>query len=526
MLTMMAQMPILLALLLLWAPQAEAKLLQIIHTNDLHSHFEHAQDYAKGHYAAVKATIDRLKRDAQAQGIDTLTLDAGDFTEGTQFFLPSRGEFSWRLMDELGYDAVALGNHDYLMGQDELDRLLASTNPKFKLLCANFDVFDGLKHLKKHLKPYAEFKKSGARIAVVGLTTDEWEYGWRAGELVIDPPGEVLPGVLKRLRRKNDFVIALTHVGVDGDKQLAAANNVDLIVGGHEHRFLYDYLSVKNPSGRVVPIVQAGEHGEVVGDLLVDVTPGEPLRVVRYQLVPVAQGGPRDAAVDAHVAAARSELEREYGTEWLAEPIGYSEVPMTRPRFETTEWGDLVVEGMRNAVHADMALDTGDLFGDNQPAGPVTREKLFVLYPRVFDLGERFGWTVWTVHIYGWLLKIALEQALHLGFVFTISGATYDVTGPPGKEKIANLKIGNRPVKWYKDYTVALPEGIGRAADEMIELVKLALRSPTDSRIPVWAAVEAELVRLGGVVKPRAHQLRVLSAAQRAHLLSPASACH
>src|SRR5262245_44283655 len=128
---------------------ASAALLEIIHTNDLHSHFEHSVDPTEGSYAALKAQIDRLKSEAQAQGIETLVLDAGDFSEGTEFFLAEHGEDSYRMMDALGYDAVALGNHDYLMGQDELDRLLGKVAPNYKLLCANFDKYDDLPNLKR-----------------------------------------------------------------------------------------------------------------------------------------------------------------------------------------------------------------------------------------------------------------------------------------------------------------------------------------------------------------------------------------
>src|SRR6185312_7349897 len=109
-----------------------------------------------GSYAALKTHIDALKKAAQDQGIDTLVLDAGDFTEGTQMFLADKGEASWRVMNELGYDAVTVGNHEYLMGQDDLDRIVGDVKPKFNLLCANFEVWDDLKNLPKYLKPYVE----------------------------------------------------------------------------------------------------------------------------------------------------------------------------------------------------------------------------------------------------------------------------------------------------------------------------------------------------------------------------------
>src|SRR5262245_42283193 len=107
-----------------------AQRLQILHTNDLHAHFDEAEDLSlaqgnenkpsrpTGGYAQVKALIDKLKREAAAEGTESLVLDAGDFSEGTQYFLIDKGEETWRLMDTMGYDAVALGNHDFYIGQN------------------------------------------------------------------------------------------------------------------------------------------------------------------------------------------------------------------------------------------------------------------------------------------------------------------------------------------------------------------------------------------------------------------------
>ena len=142
---------------------AHSTLLQILHTNDLHSHFEEAEDQSlaglvpphppMGGYAQVKAMIDKLKAEAAAQGIETLVLDAGDFTEATQYFLADQGEASWEIMNAMGFDAVTLGNHDYLMGQTDLDRIVGRAQPTFPVLSANFIHSRNLLNLNRHFKP-------------------------------------------------------------------------------------------------------------------------------------------------------------------------------------------------------------------------------------------------------------------------------------------------------------------------------------------------------------------------------------
>ncbi|MGZ3689201.1 MAG: bifunctional metallophosphatase/5'-nucleotidase [Bdellovibrionota bacterium] len=490
-------------LVLLAIPRtASARLLQIIHTNDLHSHLEHAQDPDHGSYAALKFQIERLKTQAKNQGIDTLVLDAGDFSEGTHFFLADKGEASWRMVNEMGYDAVAVGNHEYLMGQDDLDRIVGNVKPNFHLLCANFEIWDDLKNLPKYLHPYVELQRAGLKIAVLGLTTDDFEYQWRAGPLVIDPPNEVAAKFVPKLKERNDFVIALTHIGVDADKSLAANSDVDLVVGGHWHWFLKEPIYQNNLSGEPVPIVQAGQHAEAVGDLLVDLEPGQPVHVVRYQLIPISSSGPRDPGMDAAVHESRAHLDQQYDAGWLHEVIAWSDVPILRPRNSGTVWGDIVDTAMMESAHAELAVDVGDLFGDDQPAGPVTRESLFLLYPRVFKFDEHYGWSVWTADVYGWVLKDLIEAAMHRGVRFNVAGATYDVTGTPGQEKLANFKIGGKPYEALHSYRTAIPEGIGRGATEIGDLFKLIIRSPTDTGVPIWSAVEKKVKSLG-VIHPR-----------------------
>lgn len=489
------------------AAPAEARPLQILHTNDLHSHFERSMDAERGGYAALKAVMDRLRAEAAEQGIETLTLDAGDFSEGTHHYFAGKGDWSWRMMDALGYDAVVLGNHDYLMGTAELDALLERVRPGFRLLGANFApaIHESreLPALNSSLRPFVELRKAGLRVAVLGLANDELEYRWRVGNLTVDDHKDALAKYLPGLRATNDVVIVLTHVGTDDDRRLARETpGVDLVVGGHWHEYMDKPYLETGPGGVTVPVVQAGDHGKVVGRLLVDVEPGKPLEVLDFSLVPVPARGPRDEAVERKVLEARVALEKEYGKEWLAEEVGRSEVPLARPTTRPTEWGALVADAQREAVGAELGVDSADLYGDDQDAGAVTRESILLFYPRMFSLENRTGWTVWTSLVYGWVLKFALEQSYRRGVKLVLSNVTFRVEGKPGKEKLRDLRVGGYPLRSMHSYRVAVSEGIGRAIDEMIPEVKAFFRMPRDSGIPIWTAIERKLRAIGGVVPP------------------------
>jgi len=483
----------------LWAPAPRAELLQIIHTNDLHSHLDWANDTAHGGFAAVKGKIDDLKARAKAQGVESLVLDAGDFSEGSVYYLADRGAAVWRTMDQMGYDAVVLGNHDWMMGAKGLDDVVGRVRPSFSLLCANFMYGPGHDQLARQMLPSASFKRAGSRIAILGLTTDEPTYNWYAKDGFISNPEYEAAQLMPKLQRENDFVIALTHLGLKRDKILGKAlPGLDLVVGGHSHTALFEPVYVKNVNGHPVPIVQAGEHTGYVGNLLVDVTPGKPLRVVHYGLEEIFSNGPLDDRVTREIAYVRETLEEEYGAAWLYEVIGQSSVPLQKQVVDPTPWSRLIADSLRLSTGADLAIDVPAFGGQDQPAGPVTRDMIIRNYPRMFDFEHKLGWTVWTAQVRGWILSVAITKALEAGVKATISGIEYQVVNHAGKRKIKMLKIAGKPVNLLKNYKVALPEGIGRGVVELHPAIRSVIKKSTDSGIPIWSAIESRFKNLGG----------------------------
>jgi 5'-nucleotidase/UDP-sugar diphosphatase len=489
------------AVLAVASPRALARPLQIIHTNDLHSHLDHALDPARGSYAAVKATIDRLKWEARSQGIDTLVLDAGDFSEDSQYYLPDEGLHAWKAMNAMGYDAVALGNHDWLMGPTYLDLVVGRAKPNFTLLGANFLIGWEHTHLVKYMRQWLEVKRAGARIAIYGLTTDELFYGWAAKPISIYKPAWSASEDLPRLRSRNDYVIALTHMGVTADRNLVTSvPGLDLVVGGHSHTALAEPILQKDPRGKIVPIVQAGMHGNYVGDLLVDVEPGKPLQILRYQLVSVYSDGPRDAAMDQVMKTARERLDETYGREWLREVVGHAEVPLQNAYYlgKATVWSAFASEAIRQGGKAEVAIDITEFHGFDQPAGPITREQLFLLYPRILEFDNPYGYTIWTATVKGWLMKLAIGEALSMGLPLSPAGieVILDELGRP-----MDYRIGGRPIPRMQDYKVALPEALARGALATSKYMKLAFRGARDTRLSIWKANEQHLKRIGGVIK-------------------------
>ena len=138
----------------------------ILHTNDVHSHIDPFPDNdpkfaGLGGVERRAALINKIR----SQEKNVLLFDAGDIFQGTPYFNMYGGEIEMKLMSKMGYDASAIGNHDFDGGLDNLAKQLQHAT--FPMICANYD-FTGTPMEGKTV-PYRIFEKEGVKIGVFGL---------------------------------------------------------------------------------------------------------------------------------------------------------------------------------------------------------------------------------------------------------------------------------------------------------------------------------------------------------------------
>ncbi|MBC7690264.1 MAG: metallophosphoesterase, partial [Methylotenera sp.] len=405
-----------------------------------------------------------------------------DFMEGSPYYLADRGRESFRVMNGMGFDAVAIGNHDWMMGTEELNRIVAEVPPQFAFLGANFLTHSTRQALREHLKPYHVFDKAGSRIAVLGLTTNEWIYQSPADRIA--GPINTANRLMKEMQSRSDFVIALTHLGVAKDRRLVErTRGVDLVVGGHSHTVLSEPVIAQDRRGRMVGIVQTGAHGENVGELLVDVVPGQPLVIKSYELHAVNAQAPRDPQMQSLVQHARRALDAEYGASWLSEVVGFSEVNASYSSHSDNPWNQFVTDSFRESTGADAVLHVTSFTYPYNTQGSVTREGLFSFFPRLESLDERKGWSLWTARIPGLLLKELKKLGEKAGLFVSIHLS------------------GGGPIHDTREYTIAFPEGIALRSKEIPGITPLILRKMRNSNVPIWESLEAHFRQIG-VLRP------------------------
>ena len=247
--------------------------LTILHTNDMHSHihpFTSGRNKGLGGMAQRAALIKQIRKQEE----HVLLLDAGDIFQGTPYFNVYGGELEFKLMSEMKYDAVTLGNHDFDNGLEGLKKQLPHAN--FPFLIANYDFSDTI--LKDTFKPYKVFRKGDLKIGVfgIGIELDGLVPKKLYQNTVYQDPISTANHYANLLKQKErcDLVICLSHLGFKykeekiSDMTFASqTRDIDLIIGGHTHTFLKKPVKQLNVDEKEVLINQVGWAGINIGKI-------------------------------------------------------------------------------------------------------------------------------------------------------------------------------------------------------------------------------------------------------------------
>ena len=244
--------------------------LVILHTNDTHSHFEPLRGGRDdGHGGAIEraAFVDSVRAAVGQERL--LLLHAGDFSQGSPYFTELNGAMEPMVINDIAYDCTTLGNHEFDNDIEALTARIKSFTGT-KVVCANLDLSPF--ELGEYVKPYAIFERGGLKIGVIGL---ESELATNVSKAVASrmqqfDDVEVTNRWADYLHEteKCDLIILLSHAGYDKDQVIVPETRwVDLVIGGHTHTFVDDFLYVKNALGKEVPIITDGKWGLEMGQI-------------------------------------------------------------------------------------------------------------------------------------------------------------------------------------------------------------------------------------------------------------------
>ncbi|HCQ7174130.1 bifunctional UDP-sugar hydrolase/5'-nucleotidase UshA [Enterobacter cloacae] len=461
--------------------------ITILHTNDHHGHFWRSE-YGEYGLSAQKTLVDGIRKEVAAEGGSVLLLSGGDINTGVPESDLQDAEPDFRGMNLIGYDAMAVGNHEF---DNPLSVLRQQEKwSKFPFLSANiYQKSTG----ERLFKPWALFKRQDLKIAVIGLTTNDTA---KIGnpefftDIEFRKPADEAKLVIQELQQneKPDVIIATTHMGhydngehgsnAPGDVEMARslpAGSLAMIVGGHsqdpvcmasENKKQVDYV----PGTPCAPdrqngfwIVQAHEWGKYVGRADFEFRNGE-MKLVHYQLIPVnlkkkvtyPDGKSERVLYTPEIPEnpqmlslltpfqnkGKAQLDVKIGT-----LNGRLEGDRSKVRFVQTNMGHLVLAAQIARTGADFGVMSGGGIRDSIEGGNITYKDVLKVQP--------FGNVVVYADMSG---KEVIEYLTAVAQMKPDSGAYpqfANVSFVAKDGKLNDLKIKGEPVDPAKTYRLA-----------------------------------------------------------------------
>ena len=440
--------------------------LTILHTNDFHDRFEpiskydsgcSAEDNDAGECFGGVARMVTAVTEARARSNNVILVDGGDQFQGTLFYTYYKGAMTAEFMNQLGYDAMTVGNHEFDDGPEVLRGLIDAVD--FPVLMSNADI-SGEELLSGAIEKSTIIERGGERIGLIGLTPQNTnELASPGPNVIFTAPAEAVQAEVDRLEAEGvNKIIVLSHSGYNVDIAIAqATTGVDVIVGGHSHTLLGDFEDAAGPYPTMVgdtAIVQARSYGKYLGEL--NVTFDDDGVITEASGAPVTIDGSvaEDAAAKDRVAELAIPLE-EIRNRVVAETADVLTGDRTICRVMECSMGNLIADAMLDRV-ADQGIvialqNSGGIRADID-AGQVTMGEVLTVLP--------FQNTLSTFQISGATLMEALENSASQiedgsGRFLQVAGMTLtvDLSMDPGS-RISDVMVGGAPIDPAATYGV------------------------------------------------------------------------
>lgn len=423
--------------------------INLLHLNDVYQFTPLEQGRVGG-----IARVATLRKRLLAEAPHTLTLFAGDTLAPSVESIsemdgkPLQGQQMIDAWNALGVDYAVPGNHDFDFGDAVLrERIKAS---RFPWLAANIFNNDTGKPFEG-LHPYQLIQLSGVKVGLFGLLIPETEVTSSVSERtnIRDVCSTAKP-IVSRLRKEGaTVIIALTHLDVQQDRELAQCAPVDVIIGGHEHERIED-----RSTG--VPIFKVAADAVELGQVTLDVdTKTGKVRQLGWKVHPITPELPEDPSFLAAMTKYAPLIAE------LSQPVGKTPVPLDARklavRSQETNLGSLVADALRQAASTDVALvNGGAIRGDTRfNAGVLTRREMLSIFPYRDQLVR--------LQVTGAILQAALENAVSKsaedpepGRFLQVSGLrfAFDPSRPKG-QRVLCITVGGKPLSSAATYSLA-----------------------------------------------------------------------
>ena len=381
---------------------ADTDTVVILYENDVHCAVEG--------YSKLAAMKNELLETHTNVGV----VSGGDFVQGGTLGAVSKGEYIVNLMNKVGYDAIALGNHEFDYQLPRLNELNAMSNTKF--ISCNFQKIG---EDKSYFEPYTIVSYGNVDVAYIAITTPETinssspaQFKNDKGELIYTFNESKLYDIVQTNINAAetagaDYVIALSHIGYDESGNLADITDVientdgfDVVLDAHSHSVIEEKV-IKDKSGDDVLLTSTGTKFEYIGKLTIK------NGAFDTELVEVESYTKTDPVVDAYI----TEINENYAQlgnrkigESKVEFITHDKDGNRLVRNAETNLGNFCSDALRVMTGADMSFVNGGGLRAPMESGDITFNDIFSVFP--------FNNQIVTAEISGQILIDFLEMAV------------------------------------------------------------------------------------------------------------------
>lgn len=502
--------------------------ITILHSQEHHGQVLPARPFRGNDFGGVSARATLVKQIRQEVGAgNLLVVDTGDILVGTPISSVFRGEPTVLSYNAMGYDAAALGNHEFDFQKNENRLQILMELSDYPMMAANVSGLD--------FEPDPGFVKKtvgGVTVLLIGLTNPETRtISNPRPETQFADPIETAKTVIAEQGADADLIVVLVHEDTFRDIDLLEkVPEIDVVIGGHTFGFrgmvtrgVYTAESVPsdplpdqpteldNPDGIYVRAGEGpfkGRLGTSLGRLDLTVENGRITKAVSNNIVVVPDtefnrenNVEGRVALDPDVEAILQPFIAELDVR-LSQPIGRTEVDLDgareNVRTRETNLGNFIADVWRLTQGTDIGLQNGGGIRNSIPAGEITLADLLSVQP--------FGNTVVTFKITGAQLREAMENSVSRvedgsGRFMQISGMTltWDGSRPPGS-RVVEITVGGAPLDPNKVYSVATNSFVGNGGDGY----EVFTRSQdfVDTQF-VDVDVVADFIRAAGTISPQ-----------------------
>ena len=452
------------------------------HINDVHAHLDQfrssgtdCEDPSRGCYGAY-ARVSTVVNEIRPTVNSSLFLNAGDEFQGTLFYSYYGGEKIAETLNQLGFDGMTLGNHEFDGGDDELGEFL--DNLTFPIISANIKSDHPI--LNRTIQPYHIYEEYG--IAVIGVTTETTPNIASPGDgTTFSDVTEAVQNAIDEIRETTNItrIAALTHIGYEEDQKLAeSTTGLYLIMGGHSHTPLgtgedeegsYPTI-VRNAEDEEVFIVTAYRWGEYLG--YIDVTYDAKGKILEYHGGPIhlTNETEQNATLQAQIEEWRVPFE-----EFAAEVIGTTNVELDQTTCQEQECllGDFMADAMleyrqNNSDSADFAIINAGGIRATIEQGDITRGDVLSSFPFGNSLVEvsLSGDDLWKV-LEGIVTGVSEFNGEEITSFFQVSRGIKVEYNPENNNgsKLVSVTIGDEPLSRETEYNVVTLDFIAGGGD-------------------------------------------------------------